>query len=321
MTMSELAKLANVSVSTVSKAFYEADDVSKETKQHIFEIAKEYGCYGKFYKGKYHKKIVAVIYPELESGYYTSYVEKLEKILEKNNCVTVMSVYNFESAKQAEQVEYYASYMKVDGIIVLGLKNKLKKGFDVPIVSVFLNADPFVDAVLTDYMEAYSEAILRLKEYGHRKIAFIGENLTGEKSEQFQKIVKQAEMEMTFLYTSPYRFEKAGEDGVRKILEGQCDCTAIVCAYDNIAYGAMKELQKQGYQVPEDFSVIGIDNLQFSNYTETTLSSIGTNADEVCITAWELLSKKMENPYLYSNRHIVMQGKFVERDSVGKAKG
>lgn len=320
MTMSELAKLANVSVSTVSKAFCEADDVSRETRQHIFKIAKEYGCYGKFYKGKYHKKIVAIIYPEVESGYYTSYVEKLEKILEKNNCVTVMSVYNFDSAKQAEQVEYYASYMKVDGIIVLGLKNKLKKGFDVPIVSVFSNADPFIDAVLTDYTEAYSEAILQLKEYGHRNVGFIGENLTGEKSEKFQKIVKQTGMEMTFLYTSPYRFEKAGEDGVRKMLESQSGCTAIVCAYDNIAYGAMKELQKRGYLVPDDFSVIGIDNLQFSNYMETTLSSIGTNADEVCMTAWELLNKKMENPYLYSNRHIVMQGKFVVRDSVGEVK-
>ena len=56
MTMKELAKLANVSVSTVSKAFAEADDVSEETKNHIFNIAKEYGCYGKFFKGKYSKK-------------------------------------------------------------------------------------------------------------------------------------------------------------------------------------------------------------------------------------------------------------------------
>ena len=58
ITMRELAKLCNVSISTVSKAFLDADDVSSNTKKHIFEIAKENGCYGKFYKGKYHKKIM-----------------------------------------------------------------------------------------------------------------------------------------------------------------------------------------------------------------------------------------------------------------------
>lgn len=56
MTMRDLAKLCNVSVSTVSKAFYDADDVSEDTKKLIFDIARENGVYGKFYKGKYHKK-------------------------------------------------------------------------------------------------------------------------------------------------------------------------------------------------------------------------------------------------------------------------
>ena len=50
MTMRELAALANVSVSTVSKAFHDAEDVSEETKVHIFEVAKKYGCFGKYYK-------------------------------------------------------------------------------------------------------------------------------------------------------------------------------------------------------------------------------------------------------------------------------
>ena len=68
MTMRELARLANVSVSTVSKAFADADDVCRETKEHIFRIARETGCYGKFYKGKYSKKIYAIICSELISN-------------------------------------------------------------------------------------------------------------------------------------------------------------------------------------------------------------------------------------------------------------
>ena len=85
MTMRELAKLCNVSISTVSKAFLDADDVSSNTKKHIFEIAKENGCYGKFYKGKYHKKIIGVICPELEGLYYTGFITELKRLMEKSD--------------------------------------------------------------------------------------------------------------------------------------------------------------------------------------------------------------------------------------------
>jgi DNA-binding LacI/PurR family transcriptional regulator len=59
MTMRELAKLANVSASTVSKAFHGAKDISQETREHIFAVARQYGCYGTFYQGRYNKKVIA----------------------------------------------------------------------------------------------------------------------------------------------------------------------------------------------------------------------------------------------------------------------
>ena len=69
MTMRELAKLANVSVSTVSKAFHDAEDISEETRNLVFETAKQYGCFGKFYKVKFPKQVIAFICPELGSGF------------------------------------------------------------------------------------------------------------------------------------------------------------------------------------------------------------------------------------------------------------
>jgi DNA-binding LacI/PurR family transcriptional regulator len=94
MTMRELAKLANVSFSTVSKAFTEAEDVSRETKEYIFKIAKQNGCFGKFYKGKYSKKIIAIITPEIISDYYTIYVEKLRQLIEKNDGIAIISTFH-----------------------------------------------------------------------------------------------------------------------------------------------------------------------------------------------------------------------------------
>ena len=320
MTMRELAKIANVSPATVSKVFREADDVSYETKQYIFNLAKEYGCFGKFYKGKYYKKIVAIIYPELVSNYYNSYVERLEKILAKNNCIAVISVCHYDSAKQEELIEYYASYLRVDGIIVLGLKSKLKKGYETPIVAMFSDAEKSIDSVDVDYQTALDEAIDCLSDYGHREIAFLGETLNLKRAGLFRNAIKKLTLDEPLVYMSQYRFEEAGADGVRHLLDTQSKCTAIICAYDTIAYGAIKEIQRSGLRVPDDISVIGIDNIHLSQFLETTLTSIGPNADEVCMIAWELLNKKMQNKHLYSNQYIVIKGKLFIRDSVAKLK-
>lgn len=56
MNLRELARLANVSVSTVSKAFNNAPDISEETRELVFAAAKKYGCYEKYHKEKYSKK-------------------------------------------------------------------------------------------------------------------------------------------------------------------------------------------------------------------------------------------------------------------------
>ena len=65
ITLSQLAKLAHVSVSTVSKAFSMSEEVNEQTREEVFRIAKEYGCFKKYYKAKYPKTVIAVICPEL----------------------------------------------------------------------------------------------------------------------------------------------------------------------------------------------------------------------------------------------------------------
>ena len=71
MTMKELAKLANVSVSTASKAFSMSSEGSDETREIIFDVAKKHGCFKKFFNAKYPKLVIAVICPEFESTYYS----------------------------------------------------------------------------------------------------------------------------------------------------------------------------------------------------------------------------------------------------------
>ena len=128
MTMTELAKLANVSLSTVSKAFGSANDISEQTRAHILELAKQTGCFWKFCKEKYPKASIAVICPELKGNHYPMFLNELTRLSEASNCICSIAVDNFNPEKQAELIEYYATYLKVDGLIVFGLQTPLKKG-------------------------------------------------------------------------------------------------------------------------------------------------------------------------------------------------
>ena len=317
MTMRELAKLANVSVSTVSKAFHDADDISEQTRTLVFETAKKYGCFGKFYKGKFHKQIIAIICPELGSSYYSAYVEQLQKIIEDHNGIALISTDRFSNTAQAELLEYYASYLQVDGIITFGLSGPLKKGYDIPVVAIFSAPGPAVDTVRVNLEVPMTEAIGLLRGLGHKRIAFLGESLTTLKANLFRKIIAEPE---PLIIESKHRFEEAGKDGVRQLLAMETDCTAIICAYDNIALGAIKQLKRSGYRVPEDISVIGIDNISTSEHAETALTTIDTNPREMCMLAWDIIQKKQESKYYHSTQDITITGKLIVRETVGPAK-
>lgn len=320
MTMKELARIANVSVSAVSKAFHDADDISGQTKEHIFEIAKQYGCFGKYYKGKYHKKIIAVICHELISSFYANNVERLKASIENRGDMCVISADDFDPLKQTELIEYYASYLKVDGILVLGLQSEIKKGYETPIVAVFSNDSQTVDTVNIEFDSAFKAALERLYDLGHRNIAFIGEKRTQGKETAFLKLASQTGFERFVTIISDNRFEEAGIDGISCLAKEKIPYTAVICAYDNIALGAIKQLQKTGLSVPCDVSVIGFDNISVGKYTETALTSIDTFPNEVCSAAVELIYKKIENKYYKHKQSIIIKAELIERESIAERK-
>lgn len=316
MTMSKLAKLANVSVSTVSKAFSGAQDINAETKARIFEKARQTGCYYKFYKGKYPKKIIAIICQEIISDFYVEFVDRLRKQIESSNNIALVVTDDFSASKQQELIDYFSSYLKVDGIIVFGLKSKLKKAYDTPIISLFSSVDEQVDSINIDFGAAINDAVSLLWEYGHRNIAFLGETLTKEKSNIFKNAISKLYSDNITVIECNERFEAAGKENIDRLLALNPDCTAIICAYDNIALGAIKQLKDKGLSVPDDISVIGIDNIVMGKYAEPSLTTIGVDFEEVCMITCDILQKKLKNPYYKTHKNIVIKGDLIIRESI-----
>ncbi len=320
MNMKDIAKLCNVSVSTVSKAFWDADDISDDTKQMIFSIARENGCYEKYYKGKYHKFVVAVICPELNSEYYARFVEMLQPSIENVGGLMVVASDGFDDVRQQELVEYFASGNRADGIIVFSLKT-LKKGYDVPIISIG-KSDPAVDSVLIDQSTGICAAVKHLKALGHRKIAFLGEKLTVLRQKIFEDAIKANGLFVDEKNTvvTDCRFENSGFFGMKKLLESKTDCTAVFCSYDHIAIGAIRRLVKEGYKVPEDFSVVGMDNITPSEYLERSLTTVDSHIEDTCTVVADLMAKKVKNRWVTAKQRIEISSDLVVRETTAKAR-
>ena len=117
MNLTKLAKLANVSVSTVSKAFADSEEISHATKQMIFDLAREHGCFEKYYKPHYAKKLIAVICPEILGLHYTQMATYFEREINASGGTMALSVSNFSAKAQQELLDYYIHFPMQMGLL------------------------------------------------------------------------------------------------------------------------------------------------------------------------------------------------------------
>ncbi len=321
MTLSKLAKLANVSVSVVSKAFSGRDDVSESMREHVFEIAREHGCFQQFYHVPYDKPVVAVIFPELTSHFYIKYLEILKTQLEENGYTVLLSISNFDVQMEEELVRYYTEHTKIDALISFGNRAKLLKNSETVFISFSATAESqFGCHIARDLRMGIDEALKKLYSLGHRRVAFVGEPFTTS-----QKVIIKEELEALGFDTSPeliycslHRYSKAGNDGARKLWALENKPTAVFGAYGYITQGLIEEFEKMGVKIPEDISVISMDNCPDPLHPTRDVANVPALIEEMCEKAIEHLNERIRaltpNDSIYANLPTV----FNIGDTVGK---
>lgn len=324
MNVKALAKLAGVSPSTVSKAFSGSPEISDATRERIFAIAREQGCFDRYNKNKFHKKVVAVIVPETDSDYYNNALSHIRTALEARGALMTVSVNGFSRERLQELYTYYGAYCHVDGILLLDGFADLQDTVQVPTVAVgSVNRSTSLTRVNVSLQTGIDQAFAYLKEHGHVEVGYAGEALTSGKLELCKATMRRMGLPVReqWIKVSNRRFEEAGEDAVEALLAaGQGMPTAIVAAYDYIALGVMRALRAHGYRVPQDVSVIGMDDIHVSSYPETSLATVQSNLGEACGKATEILFKKMENKHYAPRELTVVDTQFIPRASCGRAK-
>lgn len=323
MTLKNIAELAGVSVSTVSKAFSGSSEISEETKQRIFDLAKEHNCFDRYCKQRFEKKVIAVIVPEFKSDYYVTILKMLDEVITRQGGVMTVAASNFSAARVEELFAYYSFYCHADGIIIVENNADIKNPLFIPAVSIYpLVSCKNIDAVKIDMLGGMEEALRHLKENGHTKIGFAGEPYTASELEIFKTAMNNVGLpvEEKYIKTSTCRFEKAGKEMMEQWLSEEDRPSAVLAAYDYIAIGAIKAIRNRGYSVPEDFSIVGINDIGIIPYLDVPLSTIRTYSDKACETAVELLMKKLKNQYFMLREKVTVSSDFVIRKSTGKNK-
>lgn len=298
MTLQKIAKEANVSVSTVSKALGGSREISAETAERIRQIAVKHGYFENKRKlKKEYKKDgrfnVAIFCPEIISIHYSCYVSCLCEKIEKLGGKGFVYITDFDKEKELETAKELICDTGMSAVISFSGVD-YGEGFPLPVLKLVPSNQ--YDCVYFELYQGIYVALKYLKETGHKKIGYMGEQLTESKRDHFKKAVKELDLPFCeeYIYTSNLRFEEAGRDGASRLLKDLPD--AVLCAYDEIAIGAISEFGKNGISVPDDISVIGINDIPFSSYAQTPLTTIRADIEEMCSIGIKLLKNKLDDP-------------------------
>lgn len=325
MTLKKLAELACVSPSTVSKVLSGSREISKETAQQVFRTAEENGmCLKKRKRVEIDPDIVrvSILVPELISVYYSQLVTDFYAALTESNIIPSVNICGFEMPKIVETVDSLVHNGLTNGIICIS-PLKYKNTTEVPIVIFDAKSTKDFDSVSSGIHSGIVEAVDYLKKLGHTQIGFIGEIHTPIKRQFFMDALKVNALtaQERFIWTSNKRFEEIGYEAVGKMLQSEDRPTAIIAAYDEIALGAIHALQNNGMCVPQDVSVIGINNIPFSAYFSVPLTTIQTYRQEKISLIVNLLLDKIKSGNRGMIQHISIQSELIIRDTTAPVCG
>ncbi len=329
VTMRDIANKLGVSSVTVSKALNDKDGVSEELKEKIKLLAEEMG-----YRFNTHAKSIkdglsynlGIVIPERFTGttqsFYLQFYQMLTKILDGYHYSGILYILGQEDEDQLILPRIY-NEKKVDGFIILGqIGNEYVKEIqkiDSPVIFLdFYTDQNEIDSVLTDNFFGGYEITNYLLENGHKKIAYVGNiYATSSIQDRFLGYYKSL-LEHRIELRQDYIIYDRDERGKYIDIVFPDDMpTAFVCNNDEIAYNLINNLQKNGYQVPEDCSVVGFDNSIFAALTEPLLTTVEVNIKEMSKAAVKIIMEKLHNPNEKYGRTLI-NGKIIHRNSVKK---
>ncbi len=316
MTLSKIAKLAHVSVSTVSKAFSMSPEINEKTRENIFEIARANGCFYQFFNAKYQRHVIAVICAEFKSRLYSEALSLIQEQLAPHHCEIRVATTNFSADAEREILDYYTKYSSVDGIILFDCQNELADDLKIPIATVYpQRKNQNSISVECDYCSAFKAAITYFSECGVKSIGFINETVSNIRLNAYLAVMEELglDVDSKYICTTEHRFEVGGYAATAQMIEEGRIPRALICSYDGMAIGAIRCLLDYGLRVPEDVAVMGINQNREDAYLNPPLSTIDPRLDRACRFVTEAMIEHLLGDS--EERHSVIEAELYLRKS------
>lgn len=332
ITIKDVARKAGVSVTTVSRALNNYDDVNIDTKNHIIAVAKELN---------YVPNRAAQNLVKKENKTLALILSGLEKDGGKDNIVYRLLagmfqyadeiqyeviLYTTDSAHQKEKS--YVDFCKehgISGAVLNGIKlddpylqEALDTGFPCVLIDIDVDAQNVSSVSINNEVAAY-EAVQLLIDNNHKRIAMInGKKKADVSNKRFSGYKRALEN-----HNIPYDpnlviyadfVEEEAYVKTKELLEANPDITAIFCASDMMAFGTMHAIKDMGLKIPEDISVMGFDDIPLAAYFDPPLATVQQDFYLMGYYAARQLIRIIKNePF---EKKIFMEHKVLARDTI-----
>lgn len=330
-TMSDIAKKANVSLSTVSRVLNESAPVKEETRKAVMEVIEQYDYIpNAFARGLVtnSSKSIGFMIPDILNPFYPQLIQSVDNVTSANGFFLELYITRMQSKK----VHYYLNEMisrRTGGVIVMcskieDLEYICKVKQHLHIVSIQSDIEN-VDFIDTNSEEGTYKIIEHLIELGHQQIAFIGYYLDisalSKRVSGYKRAMNDHGLEINEDYI--IEGEGFGDTGyvmTKKLLSLPNPPTAIHCFNEYMATGAYRAINEANLKIPDDISVTGFDNLSFSKIMNPPLTTVSQPVNSMGTLAGELLVKNIMNGHIGTHQSITLPTEVVIRSSTAPPK-
>jgi LacI family transcriptional regulator len=312
VTIKDISKKSGFSVATVSKALNNYKDISLSTREEILRVCEEMGYVPNFSARslKTHRShTIGIIFEEvtnqgLQHPLFSKILESFKSVVESRG----YDIMFLAKSMGKEDGSYYqhSKRKQVDGILVLCEdfnSDEMNELYDshVPLVII----DYFVQSAITitsNNEEAMNQGVTYLKNLGHKKIANIFGDRTsyigGTRKRAFEEAMKKNGLDVheEFLLSGEFFSKEDGYRAMKKILALNTQPSAIFCASDLLAIGAIQAVKEAGKKVPEDFSIVGFDGIDLGQLITPRLTTIRQDARKMGEIAARKVMQIIEHP-------------------------
>jgi DNA-binding LacI/PurR family transcriptional regulator len=328
VSIKDVARAAQVSHSTVSRALSHSTLVREETRKRIQQLAEEMGYTPNAAARSLVTKrtgALGLVVTTIADPFISEVVRGIEETALDEGYGVILSQSNAEVSRELAATRALRE-KRVDAVIVSAsrvgdLYMPLLEEIQVPIVLVNSEqSSKRVHFVLSDDVQGGRLATEHLLSLGHRRIGYVTGPPDGKSSENrlrgYRQALQAAGIEPTPQWvaqgTGHYH---GGEKGLQTLLSVAPELTAVFCYNDTTAIGALRFARGRGMRVPEDLSLIGFDDILFAAYTEPPLTTIAQQKYEmgrlVARMAFELIAGQQV-------QDIVLPTRLVIRESCAK---